>query len=204
MKERKKQQLTYPMIKRILAGIHILACIVFMGGVIMLYSNDNFKKGISRLNNEDYEDSSVFISRLEADLEYIFNYIDLNDLFEEGGDFNPDAPMFGINVGPGMDVDYTVSDVIRYAKKRGIYLDTSFEIVQYFPEETRSLTESEEDQEERDWEDNDSGYLVNWKAYEAMKSLSEPGDAYETMDRLSIEVLERLSLYYEAYENIRM
>ena len=41
--------------------IHYIALFVFIVGVVMLYTNDNLKKGITWINNESYEDSPAFV-----------------------------------------------------------------------------------------------------------------------------------------------
>ena len=72
MNKRKKSKLTFG---NTLMLIHFIALIVFIVGVVMLYTNDNLKKGITWINNESYEDSPAFVNQLEEDIQSIFDYI---------------------------------------------------------------------------------------------------------------------------------
>ena len=55
--------------KLLLIVIHGAALAAFAIGVVMIYSNENFKKGFTRMNNEVYEDSLVFVEQFEDDIE---------------------------------------------------------------------------------------------------------------------------------------
>ena len=168
--------------------IHFIALIVFIVGVVMLYTNDNLKKGITWINNESYEDSPAFVNQLEEDIQSIFDYIRYKDVFETDGVFDLKKEMFNINMAPDDDVSYTVEDVIKNAKQLGYYIDENYNFSIYEGADKQSLS--------------DSSLLVNSRAYMQNVQIYEPGDAYMTLPVLIEESLGVLRKYYAAYNRI--
>lgn len=185
MNKRKKSKLTFG---NTLMLIHFIALIVFIVGVVMLYTNDNLKKGITWINNESYEDSPAFVNQLEEDIQSIFDYIRYKDVFETDGVFDLKKEMFNINMAPDDDVSYTVEDVIKNAKQLGYYIDENYNFSIYEGADKQSLS--------------DSSLLVNSRAYMQNVQIYEPGDAYMTLPVLIEESLGVLRKYYAAYNRI--
>ena len=103
--------------------LHLIAFIVFIAGISMLYTNDNFKKGLSWMNSETYENSPAFMAQFESDINDIFSYVKYKNAFEGNGTFSLDSEIFSINIAPGKDPVYTLRDIIKYAKLHGYYIN---------------------------------------------------------------------------------
>lgn len=185
MNKRKKSKLTFG---NTLMLIHFIALIVFIVGVVMLYTNDNLKKGITWINNESYEDSPAFVKQLEGDIQKIFDYIRYKDVFETDGVFDLKKEMFNINMAPGEDISYTVEDVIKNAKELGYYVDDNYNFSIYEGADKALFSEN--------------SLLVNSRSYMQNVQIDEPGDAYMTLPVLIEESLNVLSKYYAAYNRL--
>lgn len=176
--------------KGIFSVFHIICLIIFITGISLVYCNTNFKKGLHWMNSESYENSPIFMSKLEEDINTIFSYIRYKTIFEHNGKFDTKSEVFSINQGPGNDVIYTVEDIIAYAKQRGYYIDEAYH------SESSLMSEADE-------RDLDTSYLVNWRnLVEEEEDIKEPGEAFMTMRELIEESLEGLASYYEAYNKL--
>lgn len=178
---------SYAIKKTILIILNALAVIMFMASVTMLYSNSNFKLGISRLNTERYEDSPAFDTQVAQDIQYAFDYIENRETFETNGKFDSNKTIISVSEGPLGDTEYTVSDIISAARRRGYYLDDKYQILT-MPNIVTS--------------NDDTVYTVNWTSYDNNREISEPSDQYVSIDDLISEVLTRLSKYYAAYDRL--
>ncbi len=187
MKEPKNPKLNYVIKKAIAVTVHLIALAVFVAGISLLYCNDNFKKGISWLNSEAYEDSQAFVSIIDNDIRELYDYIKYQNILESDDSLDYSYVMFSINEGPSSDRDYTVRDVINYAKTHGFALDEYYSITG----QTEPTINTENPV---------SLVLVNYRTYVGDDSISEPGDAYMTMTRLITESLDCISKYYKGYK----
>jgi len=174
-------------IRIILAIVNALAVAAFMVSVSFLYSNQNFKVGITNLNTEVYEDSPSFMGQFTQDVQYAFDYIETQDVFETDGVFDASKPIFSISDGPAGDTEYTIQNVITTARRRGYYLDENYKILSV-PDIVTS--------------NDESSYTVNWTTYQVERPMEEPSDQYVTIDQLITEVLTLLEKYYAAYDNL--
>lgn len=177
----------YAVKKIILVIFNALAVIAFMASVTMLYSNSNFKLGIMNLNTERYEDSPAFDTQVAQDIQYAFDYIENRETFETNGKFDPKKVILSVSEGPLGDTEFTVSDIISAARRRGYYLDEKYQVLT-MPNIVTS--------------NDDSVYTVNWTSYDEQREISEPADQYVSIDDLIQEVLTRLSKYYAAYDRL--
>lgn len=200
--------------------LHLIAFIVFIAGISMLYTNDNFKKGLSWMNSETYENSPAFMAQFESDINDIFSYVKYKNAFEGNGTFSLDSEIFSINIAPGKDPVYTLRDIIKYAKLHGYYINENYKADFFKQEDEKSSsdtknnnmsaaeykTEAEEanvsNSIDEDIESPYTSYLVNWRAYNPDNKLKEPGDAYMSIDKLIRESLDRLGDYYSAYNRL--
>lgn len=185
MNKRKKLKIAFG---NALMMIHFIALIALIIGVVMLYTNDNLKKGITWVNNESYEDSPAFVKQLEGDIQKIFDYIRYKDVFETDGVFDLKKEMFNINMAPGEDISYTVEDVIKNAKELGYYVDDNYNFSIYEGADKALFSEN--------------SLLVNSRSYMQNVQIDEPGDAYMTLPVLIEESLNVLSKYYAAYNRL--
>ena len=185
MNKRKKLKIAFG---NALMMIHFIALIALIIGVVMLYTNDNLKKGITWVNNESYEDSPAFVKQLEGDIQKIFDYIRYKDVFETDGVFDLKKEMFNINMAPGEDISYTVEDVIKNAKELGYYVDDNYNFSIYEGADKALFSEN--------------SLLVNSRSYMQNVQIGEPGDAYMTLPVLIEESLNVLSKYYAAYNRL--
>lgn len=185
MNKRKKLKIAFG---NALMMIHFIALIALIIGVVMLYTNDNLKKGITWVNNESYEDSPAFVKQLEGDIQKIFDYIRYKDVFETDGVFDLKKEMFNINMAPGEDISYTVEDVIKNAKELGYYVDDNYNFSIYEGADKALFS--------------DNSLLVNSRSYMQNVQIDEPGDAYMTLPVLIEESLNVLSKYYAAYNRL--
>lgn len=185
MNKRKKLKIAFG---NALMMIHFIALIALIIGVVMLYTNDNLKKGITWVNNESYEDSPAFVKQLEGDIQKIFDYIRYKDVFETDGVFDLKKEMFNINMAPGEDISYTVEDVIKNAKELGYYVDDNYNFSIYEGADKALFSEN--------------SLLVNSRSYMQNVQIDEPGDAYMTFPVLIEESLNVLSKYYAAYNRL--
>ena len=179
---------SYAIKKTILVILNALAVIMFMASVTMLYSNPNFKLGIMNLNTEKYEDSPAFDTQVAQDIQYAFDYIEYSETFETDGKFDSDKVIISVSEGPLGDTEYTVSDIIAAARRRGYYLDSKYQILSM----PNIVTSNDE-----------TVYTVNWTTYDGNRDVSEPSDQYVSIDDLIREVLTRLSRYYAAYDRLK-
>lgn len=176
-------------LKYILILLNLIGLTVFVSGISIMYTNDNFQKGVNWFNSEKYEDSAKFLSLVENDIDSIFDYERYRDIFEKNGKFDEDAEIFSINDGPNLDVNYTLKDILLLAKKNGYYIDNSYNVVR-----NENLSDGDEFILRK--------YNVNWKKDNFVTNIKEPGESYSSLQELVEETLDKLSIYYNAYINI--
>lgn len=177
----KSQSIKMQIKKNVVVLVHLLFLVLITAGLSFININDNRGKGLSWLNQESYEDTSMFTEQIRTDITRIFNYVNYKDLFETNGEIDYSKDILSVRYNNKRDVTYTLDEMVRYAKTRGFYLDDNFQVVK-----------------------NQSGVivpdretlLINWKAYMPNEVLMEPGDALATLESLSREVLEKLGEYY--------
>ena len=163
-----------------------MAFALFVIGISIIYCNDNFNKGLLWLNSENYDDSPAFMKQVDSDISLLFSYAELKDVFETDGKFDINKKIFGLNMGPSNDVDFTVGSIIEYAKRHGYYIDEHYKL---------SVTDQNLVNQIED-----TSYFVNYRTYANDSSILEPGDAYMSMKTAITESIGLLSKYYEAYE----
>jgi signal transduction histidine kinase len=168
--------------------IHGLALAAFAIGVVMIYSNDNFKKGFTRMNNEVYEDSLVFVEQFENDIVYITDYIATRDIFEIDGEMDLDKHILDVDNGPVENVEYTIKEVLTKARQMGYYFDENYQL-QKSPdaESNPNITDQ---------------VIVDWDNYDPDHSTAGPADNYSTWDDFVKDLLGKLSRYTIARDRL--
>ena len=97
--------------------LHLIAFIFFVTGISIIFCNENFNKGLLWMNAENYDDSPLFMSQVDSDISLLFSYANLKNIFETDGKFDINKDIFGLNMGPSNDVDFTIGSIIEYAKR---------------------------------------------------------------------------------------
>lgn len=170
--------------------LHLAFLAVAVLGLSLMYLNYNYGRGIHLFSHSTYEDSELFRAQLEKDISRIFDYVNYKDVFETDGQLDYSKKMVGVSYSSGIETQsmtYTLDELIRYGKSLGYYLNSDYEVVrtQVDPAPSR--------------EDN---FVVDWRVYMPSDSYSEPGDAYSTLEGLSLEIMTRLGSYLSTYNNL--
>lgn len=167
--------------------LHLFFLFIALLGVSLMYLNTNYGKGLGWLLHETYEDTSVFSQQLQKDIDKIFYYVNYRDVFETDGEIDLSKPILKVSNGPNGDKLYTLDEIIRAAKTQGYYLNDKFQIT---GQPTETSTEEPDD------------VMVIWRAYNPEQKYAEPGDAYNTMEELYVEVLTYVGDYYSAVNSL--
>ncbi len=168
--------------------LHIVFLCLFLTGLTLVLFNKNFRRGLGWIQEESYVDTLPFTQQLESDVETIFKYIQYKDLLEEDGEINYDASMFCVTYNSGYTKIYTLNEAISYARRLGYYLTDAYEVA------------GGPAVHEKDMPGN-SSLLIEWKAYDPDEIYTEPGDAFSTVEDLSVQVLNVLAEYYHIRYN---
>ena len=163
--------------------LHMLFSLLVVIGVSIMYSNSHYGEGIRWITHETYEDTPDFTRQLKSDIDDIFNYVKYKEVFETNGKLDYSKPIARVMEGPGTTKEYTVDEMIRRAKSLGFYLNEQFKVSGGQPASN----------------DGDSYVRVDYRAYEPDFKITEPGEAFLTMDQLAYEVLTHLGNYYSFY-----
>ena len=172
----------YQASKTLLFLLHLLALMVFVSGVSMIYCNDNFKKGFLWMDQEAYEDSPAFTDLLTRETAQILNYVKYRDVFESGGEVDPDNEVFAFSTGTGDEQIWTLNDCLEYAQSHGYSFDNDYRLIR-----DPSAPAAEEE-----------AYPITWRAYRTAQKLSGPGAAYMTLEHMCRKVLTCLGEYYSS------
>ena len=170
--------------------LHLAFVAIAVLGLSLMYLNYNYGRGIHLFSNSVYEDSDLFKEQLEKDVSRIFDYVNYKDVFETDGQLDYNKKMVGVSYTSGIETQtmtYTLDELIRYGKSLGYYLNSDYEVVRTEVEETPHQ------------EDN---FVVDWRVYMPSDNYSEPGDAYSTLEGLSLEIMTRLGSYLSTYNNL--
>ena len=185
-----RKQYPLTMQKQLFRLLHVFFLLLLIAGVSFIRFNENYGRGLTWLHEESYADTQSFTEQLESDVDMIFQYVQYKDLFETDDLLDYDKDMVCVTFNSGKTMIYSLNDMIREAKSLGYYLTDQYEIA-------GGPAVHERDQEDA------AVPLVEWKTYDPYMALtySEPGDAYQTREELSLEVLSLLADYYRIQNN---
>ena len=128
-----------------------------------------------------YSDTSAFTNQFEYDVNQVFEYAKYRQVFETNGNLDMSKVIVTVSDGnPNNELDYTVEEIVDYAKVHGYTLNKNWEIT--------DIPVSEE------LEDEPLLYVTQ-KAYDPEAEYTEPMDAYMTLSDISYEVLSHLGAY---------
>ena len=171
--------------KVVLSLLSVIFLAMALAGIAAMYLNGGYGKGISWVYEESYEDSDPFSMKLGKDIENIFAYIGFKDLFETDGRLDMSKPIVRLTDGPGIDEDWTLDQIVRYARIRGYYLGEDF-TVQGSP---------------MSMDDDDMEVTIQFlNAGFDFLSMGEL-ETRMTKEELALDILECLGQYYSIYYN---
>lgn len=172
--------------KQFILLLHMIFLGLLLTGFSFIYLNSNYGRGVSWIHEESYADTFAFKELLEDDIEKIFQYVNYKDVFETDGQVDYTKDMVSVTFNTGKTSIYTLEALMREAKSMGYYLDESYEVAGG-PKSPGA---------------EDVAYpQINWKAYNPDEQYNEPGDAYASLEELSVEVLTLLGEYYRIQYN---
>ncbi len=171
--------------KVVLSLLSVIFLVMALAGIAAMYLNGGYGKGISWVYEESYEDSDPFSTKLGRDIENIFTYIGYKDLFETDGKLDMSKPIVRLTDGPGIDEDWTLDQIVRYARIRGYYLGEDF-TVQGSP-----MSMDDDDMEVT------IQFLNTGFDFLSMGEL----ETRMTKEELALDILECLGQYYSIYYN---
>ena len=171
--------------KVVLSLLSVIFLAMALAGISAMYLNGGYGRGISWVYEETYEDSDTFSMKLGKDIENIFTYIGYKDLFETNGQLDMSKPIVRLMDGPGVDEDWTLDQIVRYARIRGYYLGENF-TVQGSP---------------MSMDDDDMEVTVQFlnTGFDFL-SMGEM-ETRMTKEELALDILECLGQYYSIYYN---
>lgn len=177
--------------KLLLLILHFLFIAVALTNIGILYHDEHYGQGISWLRTETYEDTAVFSEQVRSDAQKVFQYAQCREAFETDGKVDFSKIVAEVYYGPDDERSYSLNEFLLYAKARGYYLDTNWDLA--FEPTSLSGTDKEK-------------FLINWKAYDPKYNtdnldVNETISAEMTMEELSKEVLAYLGSYYYVSNN---
>ena len=186
-----KQKKSILFFKRFIGFLHVLCACIALTGIGFMYLNSNYGRGLDWISDESFEQSAEFNKKIQSDVSNIFNYIKYQEYFETNGEVNFSKPVLEVSYGPGGDKTYTLNDIILYGKELGYYMDESDNYTLKGPRTNLELTE----------EENQRLY-VKWRCYQTAEKLTGPEQSYETLPKLTYEILKRFSSYYSIHSRL--
>lgn len=177
--------------KRFTGFLHVLFACITLVGIGFMYLNTNYGRGLDWIENETFEQSPDFNKKVQNDISNIFNYLKYRSYFETNGEIDYTKTVLEVSSGPGGEKIYTLQDIILYGKQLGYYMDESNDYILQGPYEDLELTE--EDQ---------ARLYVQWRCYQTAEELTGPEQSYETLPKLTYEILKRYSAYYSIHSRL--
>lgn len=181
-----KQNNMTSLLKRFAGLLHFAFACVALLGIGFMYLNSNYGRGLSWIQNEDFEQSPDFNKKVQTDIASIFDYIKYQNIFETNGEVDYGKVVLEVSSGPGGERSYTLDDIIKYGKSIGYFMDETDNYA--LKGEPEGLTD--EDTEE---------LFVRWRCYQSEAELTGPDQSYATLPELTYEILKRYSSYYSIY-----
>lgn len=171
--------------KVVLSLLSVIFLVMALAGISAMYINGGYGKGISWVYEDSYEDSDPFSMKLGKDIENIFTYIGYKDLFETNGRLDMSKPVVRLTDGPGIDEDWTLDQIVRYARIRGYYLGDDFS-VQGSP---------------MSMDDDDMEVAIQYLNSNFDFLSAGQLETRMTKEELALDILECLGQYYSIYYN---
>ena len=186
-----KQKQSSLFFHRFLIFLHVILACVTLVGIGFMYLNSNYGRGLDWIENETFEQSPDFNKKVQNDISNIFNYLKYREYFETNGEIDYNKLVLEVSSGPGGEASYTLSDIILYGKTLGYYMDESTDFTLQGPYEDLELSEAEKER-----------LYVQWRCYQSAEELTGPEQSYETLPKLTYEILKRYSAYYSIHSRL--
>lgn len=174
--------------KLIASAMHLIFLTVMFAGIGIMYLNDNFGVGITRIQNVAYEDTPEFTRQFNHDLNDIFHYIEYSRVFESGGAIDVSKTMLKMTFGPNETETFSLADIISYLQSMGYQMNENFQCSKVSePADARTR----------------QGY-VDWSASEPRKlnNYITPGMRRASLEEISLEIMDVLHQYYSTYTRL--
>ena len=186
-----KQKKSTLFFKRFIGFLHVIFACITLVGIGFMYLNTNYGRGLDWIETETFEQSPDFNKKVQNDISNIFNYLKYREYFETNGEIDYNKLVLEVSSGPGGEASYTLSDIILYGKTLGYYMDESTDFTLQGPYEDLELSEAEKER-----------LYVQWRCYQSAEELTGPEQSYETLPKLTYEILKRYSAYYSIHSRL--
>ncbi|MEG1293509.1 MAG: HAMP domain-containing sensor histidine kinase [Clostridium sp.] len=171
--------------------LHLFFLSMMFVGIGLMYLNDNYGVGITKVQNLPYEDTPAFNQQFNTDLNDIFHYIEYSEVFATDGSVDISKTMLQMTFGPNETETFSLSDLIAHLQSLGYQLNDNFEWTGT-PDPTLVSK-------------SPTGY-VDWSA-------STPNEIHPdlrsdlrraTLEEISLEIMTSLQRYYSVYNRLIM
>lgn len=171
--------------------LHLFFLAVMFAGIGLMYLNDNFGIGITKIQSQPFEDSEEFSRQFNEDLNDIFHYIEYNKVFATNGTVDITKNMLQMTFGPNEVENFSLGDLITYLQSLGYELNDNFECGGA-PDASLSSK-------------SPSGY-VDWSASAPNENPSSVRANLRraTLEEISLEIMAALQKYYNTYNRLIM
>lgn len=173
--------------KKTIAGVlHALSILLILIGVTLLNTALPAASSISLISQPEFVSSAAFENLISENINDIFDYTDLRDLFESNGKLDLNRVIAQAESG-GKTVAYNLDYLIKYARARGYYLNEKNQIV---ASETAQSQQTDR-----------NTINVVYRAYMPDFKPQSPSDGLMSLTDLSLETLDYLAKYYALRSN---
>lgn len=186
-----KQKVPAAFFKRFICFLHVVFACITLIGIGFMYLNSNYGRGLDWIKTESFEQSPDFNKKVQNDISNIFNYVRFRDYFETNGEVDYSKIVLEVTSGPGGDKIYSLNDIILYGKELGYYLDEANDYALMGPYEDLELDDASSER-----------LYVKWRCYQTAEELTGPEQSYETLPKLTYEILKRYSSYYSIHSRL--
>lgn len=172
--------------KYIACALHLFFLALTLCGICLMYVNDNFGVGLSRIGTVPYEDTDEFTEQFNSDLSDLFLYMEYDGVFSSGESIDVSRRVLRMTFGPNETEDFSLAELISYLQSMGYRLDEDFSCTK--------ISEPEPGFRSRE------GY-VDWSASEPKKisTYITPGTRRSSLEDVALEIMDILHHYYTAY-----
>lgn len=122
-----KPKFTLQTQKYVASLLHLFFLILTFVGIGLMYLNDNYGAGITKVQSVPYEDTQQFSKHFNKDLNDIFNYMEYNTVFATDGSVDVNKTMLQMTFGPNETETFNLGSIIEYLQSLGYELNDNFE-----------------------------------------------------------------------------
>ena len=175
----KKQKTSMSLFKWVVTVLHLTFIALAVIGVFKVYHNPYYAQGLGWLKTARYEDTKMFASQLQGDVDLIFDYVRYQQYLEKDGQVDLSTDVLQILYAPGDERYCDLTELINYGASVGLYLTDTYDL------------------REPEVEPVGEAYEVLWKFTDEDVVGKEPGEEKATLYQLARESLRILGNYYK-------